>query len=135
MSFATLTVAHSFALSGSSRSTSDPDFWTERTSFVWEPWLGKELSNTNGAFRFIGAGPTLGMRWDQLDDDSTRFGFAGGAWVSAGSMLQSDTSEGCGEDVRPYAALIIGIRGEELYASPKVGLAQVPEICFSLGGL
>ena len=100
-----------------------------------EPSLGKELSDTNGPFRFVGAGPTLGMRWDELDDTSTRFGFAGGGWVSAGSLLQSDSSQGCGEDLRPYAALIVGIRGEELYASPKVGVVQVPEICISLGNL
>ncbi len=132
---ATVTVAYSHALSGGGEGRAD-ERWKSRTYLLWEPGFGKALDSTGGAFKFVGGGLSLGARWQEPDQgDTTRVGFAGGAWLSGGSMLRGDTSTGCGDDVRPYAVLVVGIRGEEFYAAPKVGLVQMPAICINLGHL
>lgn len=131
LSAATLTVAHSFALKAPSNPEPGSHAWRHRTSIVWEPGIGSVVGDSEKAFQFVGVGPTLGMRWDGLDDGSTDFGFSGGVWVSGGTAL-SDGNQGCSDEVRPYAALILGIRGEELYLSPKAGIVDVPRFCFSL---
>jgi hypothetical protein len=112
----------------------DPDLWAQRTYLVWEPGIGRTLSNRE-PFQFVGAGPTVGMRWSQVGADSTHFGFADGAWVSAGAALVGPPKQCQSEDMRPYAALIVGIRGGELYVSPKIGVVSVPHFCLDLSGL
>ena len=132
LSAATLTVAHSFAFKRPSTPDPGSRAWRHRTSILWEPSIGTVVGDSKKAFQFVGMGPTLGMRWDGLDDGSSDFGFSGGVWVSGGTAL-SRGEQGCSDEVRPYATLILGIRGDELYLSPKVGIVDVPRFCISLG--
>lgn len=145
-SAATFTVAHSVALgSGAPLPSSAPpsgstppsasvppasDYWRSRTYLLWEPALGIPISDINQAFGWISGGGSLGVRWESYDDAATRAHFTAGNWFAVGATLTGPQSSDCGaSDTRPYVALVVGMRGGELYASPKVGVLQVPKIC------
>ncbi|MET0790190.1 MAG: hypothetical protein ABW061_01600 [Polyangiaceae bacterium] len=135
-SAATLTVAQSFALGHARLATPQPVAprrWTSRTSLLWEPGLGVPFDATNGSAGLIAAGGTLGLRVDRNDDASTVLGFSAGGWLGVSHLLNENKNLGCKNEVSPYLGLVIGVRGSELYASPKAGIVQVPHFCFSLG--
>jgi hypothetical protein len=59
------------------------------------------FADTGEAFPWGGGGLSLGVHIDELDSDRNRKGYAGGAFLSGGKALVSDTSEGCAEKLRP----------------------------------
>lgn len=149
----TLTVAHSVALGGqrsepakrahrdvqqrtnarSASNTTNED-WSTHTYLLWEPGLGAALGDdTEGKFGWLGGGGSVGIRLNRYEGAPMDANLVAGAWASAGRALSNQESRECGaSDTRPFAALVIGVRGFELYASPKVGVMQMPGFCLDL---
>jgi hypothetical protein len=96
----------------------------------WRASIGT-TSNRNEAFAIFGAGLSLGTHYDVLDNGATDSGFAGGAWLSAGKAFKAAPPDHhCyDDDWRPYGVLVIGIRAEEFYLSPKLGVVGLPGFC------
>lgn len=107
------------------------EYWRSRTYLLWEPGIPIPAGNTDGAFRWGALGGSVGVSFDAYDDAPWRAKVAGGAWVGVGQALQGRpaNAECRTRDVRPYLALIVGIRGSEVYLSPKLGVLEIPRIC------
>jgi hypothetical protein len=98
--------------------------WIRRSYFVWEPRIGRfshEISESGSSF--LGGGTTIGMRWDRSGDldKSTESGAVGGVWVGGGYAFPSGAGDTC-DDVRPYVSIALGLRGNEIYLTPKAGI-------------
>lgn len=130
LSGATVTYAFSKVVTESEKTT--PKSWRHRHYVLWEPQLGAIPDESSRAFAFGGIGGSLGLRLEELEDDTFAYGFAGGMFVAGGRMLKGGTS-GCADDNRPYVSAVFGLRGSELYFAPKFGFAHLPKICFSSG--
>jgi hypothetical protein len=95
--------------------------------------LGGAIGESSNAFSWLGGGGSLGVRLDRFDDAPLRAGFIAGGWASVGHAIEREQSSACdADDNRPYVVLVLGIRGTELYASPKVGLMHIPSFCLKL---
>ncbi|HKO47539.1 MAG TPA: hypothetical protein VJV79_07445 [Polyangiaceae bacterium] len=141
----TITLAHSVALGtrsiaraapANTRDSAGSKAWSTHTYLLWEPGFGGALSEkTEGRFVFLGSGASAGMRWNRYDGAPPDSDFVLGAWANAGQVLTAKGSRECGaRDTRPFAALVVGIRGFELYASPKIGVMDLPGVCLNLFG-
>jgi hypothetical protein len=125
---------------------SDPERSPDvRTYVVWEPRIGgvyPSTTVTGDGFGLFGGGVTLGVKWDtsvQAADDGTSrshtafggvFGLFGGA-----SYIPPNHGYTCSADVRPFYSIALGVRDDEIYLSPKIGVVDVPEFCLNLGPL
>ena len=129
----TVTIAHSVALGAPAPGRKD---WSTHTSLLWEPGFGGVLDgHTNGNFVFLGAGASAGARLNRYDNAPPDVDFVLGAWTSAGSALNAKANYDCGaSDTRPFAAFVVGVRGWELYASPKIGVMSLPNMCLNIFG-
>jgi hypothetical protein len=138
----TLTLAHSVALGTrpvvraptNTRANADPKDWSTHTYLLWEPGFGGVLDNeTSGQFTWLGGGGSLGLRLNRYDEADSNVNLVVGAWLSGGRVLVNQGRHECGDsDTRPFAALVVGIRGFELYASPKIGVMHVPGFCLNI---
>ncbi|MEO7034997.1 MAG: hypothetical protein ABI548_13895 [Polyangiaceae bacterium] len=150
----TFTVAHSVALGGqhsepaervpvnareqtnarTASSTASTKDWSTHTYLLWEPGLGAALGdNTASKFVWLGGGASVGVRLNRYADAPMDANLVAGAWASGGHALTNQESHECGaSDTRPFVALVVGIRGSELYASPKLGVMHVPGLCIRL---
>jgi hypothetical protein len=136
------TLAHSVALgthaiarpATDTPSKADSKDWLTHTYLLWEPGFGGVLNETTSEnFAFLGAGASVGMRMNRYDDKPLDTNFVMGAWTSAGSALSARASRECGaKDTRPFVAFVVGVRGFELYASPKIGVMDLPSFCFDI---
>ena len=109
--------------------------WRRRTYFVWEPRIGPLPwgDNDQSGLRFAGSGLTIGARIDRpAADGEDRVGWVSGVWAGGGYAFPRSTPAGCDDDTRPYVSIAFGVRGNELYFTPKVGVMQVPKICVGL---
>jgi hypothetical protein len=115
----------------SSSQSSSQSRWVRRTFLVWEPRLGHTVPGS--ASVLIGGGGTVGAKWD----DSAAAGkgggqFLGGAWAGVAIPIEPRRFDLEGRtDV--YVSIAVGIRGDELYLTPKVGVFQEPEVTISAG--
>ena len=116
------------------RANADPKDWSTHTYLLWEPGFGGVLDNeTSGQFTWLGGGGSLGLRLNRYDEADSNVNLVVGAWLSGGRVLVNQGSHECGDsDTRPFAALVVGIRGFELYASPKIGVMHVPGFCLNI---
>ena len=105
---------------------SDSKYWRARTYLLWEPGLPLLVENRT----WVAAGASLGVRWEIDDDATNRARFTEGGWLGAAHAHSGQESSDCqASDTRPYLALVVGLRGQELYASPKMGVLEVPKLC------
>ena len=131
LSGVTATVGSSYALG-----TAGERPWKSRTFVAWEPRVGLPTRHLDGSdtggFAFLGLGGTLGARWDVIDGATTppRAQFLGGTWVGGGYAFPTSQS-GCDDAIHPYLSLAFGMRGDEVYLTPKVGVLDVPNFCIS----
>jgi hypothetical protein len=111
--------------------------WNRRTYLVWEPRWGASLLGISGSYPawLLGGGGSLGMRWDVSDVGAsahhTDYGFIGGVWAgatAAGAALNTPSS--CLDtEWHGYVSIALGVRGNEVYLAPKLGVFGVPKIC------
>lgn len=149
----TFTIAHSVALGGhhsepakrappSAReqthtltpsNSADTKDWSTHTYLLWEPGLGAPLGdNTASTFDWLGGGASVGIRLNRYGEAPMDANLVAGAWASGGHALSGQESRACGaSDTRPFVALVVGVRGLELYASPKLGVMHVPGFCWN----
>lgn len=107
--------------------------WRRRTHFLWEPGVMSGTSNRSFAFGAIGG--TVGLTLEHYDVAAMTLQPSAGMWIAAGQTLRAANNSDCsGDDVRPYALLVIGFRGGELYAAPKLGILNRPRECDRLPG-
>jgi len=141
-SAATVTVGQSFATKGEAtlaRAAKPHEYaFVRRTYLLWEPRLGiAPGADVRGAFNFGGGGASIGMHWDRVaratGDAPTHFGALGGAFLGGGHVFDYGATH-CDTSFQPYVSLAIGVRGGEIYVTPKGGLVGVPHICLTLTG-
>jgi hypothetical protein len=108
--------------------------WSTHTYLLWEPGFGSALENrTDGKFNWLGGGVSAGVRVNRYPGAPMDADLVAGAWASGGRVLSPRGSGSCGsDDARPFAGLVIGVRGYEVYASPKIGFMYVPSFCFRI---
>jgi len=118
-----------------------PRVWDQRTYLLWEPrfgsFAGKDalgffagLPDTSG-FGMWGVGVSLGVRWDRGEslNGAPDVGFLGGVWGGGGYLFPRRGGAECGNDRRAYISAALGLRGGEIYFTPKLGVMEVPEFC------
>jgi hypothetical protein len=106
--------------------------WTRRTYLVWEPRLGGVPGDSS---ILVGGGATFGARWDRSDGSSAppRAAFISGIWGGAVVPFDRPTDYLSGRTL-PYFSIALGVRGDEIYLAPKVGILQEPSFTLDLGG-
>jgi hypothetical protein len=96
----------------------------DRTYLAWEPRYGLgHYAEASDALTIYGAGLTLGARMDRLEGRPA-FGAIGGFWGGATYVFDDDRRK-CAGGVQVYTSFALGMRGEEVYAAPKVGVIDV----------
>jgi hypothetical protein len=131
LSGVTATVGSSYALG-----TAGERPWRTRTFVAWEPRVGLPTRNLDGSvaggFPFLGLGGTIGAHWDTVDGATAppKAQFLGGTWVGGGYAFPISQS-GCDDAIHPYVSFAFGMRGDEVYLTPKVGVLDVPTVCIS----
>lgn len=108
--------------------------WSTHTYLLWEPGFGGALDDqTDGKFNWLGGGLSAGLRVNRYTDAPMDADLVAGAWASGGHALSERTKPDCGAgDTRPFVAFVVGIRGYELYVSPKVGVMHAPAFCLNI---
>jgi hypothetical protein len=105
------------------------DGWRRRSFFVFEPRLGRPLGSSED--NFVGAGLSLGLRWDAAAEPAgaQETAFIAGGFAGGGRFI---TGTDNGGDPAPYLSISLGIRGDEIYLAPKVGFFVPPELDFNV---
>ena len=106
--------------------------WTRRTFLVWEPRMGATIGSSG---ILAGGGLTFGASWDRSQDSSARAGgeFLFGFWGGAVVPYDRHTNYLSGQTM-PYLSISLGVRGDELYLAPMVGVLQEPTLTIGFGG-
>jgi len=122
----------------SGRARTETEDWSSHTYLLWEPGFGGVVGDKGGdrtedKFDWLGGGASVGIRVNRYAQAPMDATVVAGAWTSAGHALSGRQSDVCGaSDTRSFLALVVGIRGTELYASPKLGVMHVPGFCLNL---
>lgn len=104
-----------------------------RTYVAWEPGFGGILTphaQSTDALGFAGGGLTLGARWDTSDDGTVGGGMIG-AWGSTVIVTPPIIENRCDWEPHGYVSFTLGVRDDEFYFAPKLGVVAIPDICFS----
>jgi hypothetical protein len=129
LSAATVSVGQVFASDGPVKEGRPP--WVQRTFLAWEPRVGRTAGSTS---ILCGGGATLGASWDRTADQAAAPGATGlfGFWGGAAVPYDRQTDWFSGRtDV--YFSVALGLRGDELYLTPKVGVLREPQLTISIG--
>lgn len=114
--------------------------WDQRTYVVWEPGILIPVAGNapDSWMLMAGGGFSLGGRWDvrEVESDEGEVhtvvdpAATGGFWVGGNESVPQAPS-GCGGfQPRFSGSLSIGVRGDEIYVTPKLGVFLWPQgIC------
>jgi hypothetical protein len=118
--------------------------WDRRAYVVWEPGYAAFVgpNSTDAPWLLVGGGFSAGRRWDVREVESAdgevrdvvdAAGIAG-FWAGANDSVPME-SPGCGGfQPHMYGSVSIGVRGNEIYVTPKLGVFLAPRgICLDLG--
>jgi hypothetical protein len=70
---------------------------------------------------------------DTLPEGDLKITPLGGIWTGGGYAFAGEPSADCSDDVRAFVSFAVGMRGEEVYFTPKLGVVSIPAFCISLG--
>jgi hypothetical protein len=124
-SAASFTVAQSYATRPPPERPGRPT-WTSRTYVLWEPRVGAQV--TDDKRFYLGGGASVGVQWTHARSlPEPDFHMQGGGWAGGVFAISSEESlDSCARNDRAYVSLALGVRGDEISLTPKVGWMTLP---------